>query len=78
MDAANVLKCRLVNCLYSRDVGRILRLSKVLEYVMAGIIATEHAPFDGIKQSGLGRDGSHHGIDEDVELKYLCVVNVLR
>lgn len=45
---------------------------------MAGIIATEHAPFDGIKQSGLGRDGSHHGIDEDVELKYLCVVNVLR
>jgi succinate-semialdehyde dehydrogenase/glutarate-semialdehyde dehydrogenase len=46
--------------------------------INVGILATEHVPFGGVKQSGLGREGSHHGIDEYVEIKYLCVGDVLR
>jgi len=65
-----------------RIKGRIYRVSEALEYGMVGInvgiIASEHVPFGGVKQSGLGREGSHHGIDEYVEIKYLCVGDVLR
>ena len=46
--------------------------------VNVGILATEHVPFGGVKQSGLGREGSHHGIDEYLEMKYVCVGDVLR
>ena len=57
-------------------------MSEALETGMvginAGVIATEHVPFGGIKQSGLGREGSHFGADEYVEIKYLCVSDVLR
>jgi succinate-semialdehyde dehydrogenase/glutarate-semialdehyde dehydrogenase len=63
-------------------VGRIFRVGEALEYGMVGInvgiIATEHVPFGGVKQSGLGREGSHHGMDEYVELKYLCLGDVMR
>lgn len=61
---------------YARDVGRIWRVAEGLEYGMVGInegvVSTEVAPFGGIKQSGIGREGSRHGLDEYLELKYLC------
>ena len=62
---------------YSRDIGRIWRVSEALEYGMVGInegiISTEVAPFGGMKESGIGREGSHYGIDEYIEVKYLCL-----
>ena len=80
--AANATEYGLAAYFYSRDVGRIFRVSEALEYGMVGInvgiLATEHVPFGGVKQSGLGREGSHHGIDDYVELKYLCVGDILR
>ncbi len=81
IDAANNTEFGLASYFYSRDVGRIFRVSEALEYGMVGInvgiIASEHVPFGGVKQSGLGREGSHHGMDDYVELKYLCVGGVL-
>ena len=63
---------------YARDLGRVTRVQEALEYgivgVNTGIISTEVAPFGGVKQSGLGREGSRHGIDEYVEMKYICQV----
>ncbi len=82
IDAANNTEFGLASYFYSRDVGRIFRVSEALEYGMVGInvgiIATEHVPFGGVKQSGLGREGSAHGIDEYVEMKYLCVGDILK
>ena len=81
IDAANNTEFGLASYFYTRDMGRIFRVSEALEYGMVGvnvgILATEHVPFGGMKQSGLGREGSHHGIDDYVELKYLCIGNVL-
>jgi succinate-semialdehyde dehydrogenase/glutarate-semialdehyde dehydrogenase len=66
----------LASYFYSRDVGRIWRVAEDLEYGMVGIntglISTEVVPFGGMKQSGIGREGSHYGIDEYIEVKYLC------
>ncbi len=80
--AANNTEFGLASYFYSRDVGRIFRVSEALEYGMVGIntgiISTEHVPFGGVKQSGLGREGSQHGIEEYVEMKYLCIGDVLR
>ena len=77
IDAANDTEFGLASYFYSRDVGRIFRVSEALEYGMVGInvgiLATEHVPFGGVKQSGLGREGSHHGMDDYVEIKYLCM-----
>jgi succinate-semialdehyde dehydrogenase/glutarate-semialdehyde dehydrogenase len=82
IDAANATEFGLASYFYSRDVGRIFRVSEALEYGMVGInvgiLATEHVPFGGVKQSGLGREGSHHGIDDYVEIKYLCIGDVLK
>lgn len=82
IDAANNTEFGLASYFYSRDVGRIFRVSEALEYGMVGInvgiIATEHVPFGGVKQSGLGREGSHHGMEEYVEMKYLCIGDVLK
>jgi len=82
IQAANDTEFGLASYFYSRDVGRIFRVSEALEYGMVGInvgiIATEHVPFGGVKQSGLGREGSHHGMDEYVEMKYLCIGDVLK
>ena len=82
IDAANNTEFGLASYFYSRDVGRIFRVSEALEYGMVGInvgiIATEHVPFGGVKQSGLGREGSHHGMDEYVEIKYLCLGDILK
>jgi succinate-semialdehyde dehydrogenase/glutarate-semialdehyde dehydrogenase len=66
----------LASYFFSRDVARIWRAAEALEYGMIGIntgmISTETVPFGGVKQSGLGREGSHYGIDEYLEVKYLC------
>jgi succinate-semialdehyde dehydrogenase/glutarate-semialdehyde dehydrogenase len=82
IDAANNTEFGLASYFYSRDVGRIWRVSEALEYGMVGvnvgILATEHVPFGGVKQSGLGREGSHLGIDEYVEVKYVCVGDILK
>ena len=80
IDAANNTEFGLASYFYSRDVGRIFRVAEALEYGMvginAGVIATEHVPFGGVKQSGLGREGSRHGMDEYLELKYLCLGDI--
>ncbi len=77
IDAANNTEFGLASYFYSRDIGRIYRVAEALGYGMiginAGVIATEHVPFGGVKQSGLGREGSSHGIEDYVELKYLCM-----
>ncbi len=82
IDAANNTEFGLASYFYSRDIGRIYRVSEALEYGMVGInvgvIATEHVPFGGVKQSGLGREGSSHGMDEYLEMKYLCLGDVLK
>jgi succinate-semialdehyde dehydrogenase/glutarate-semialdehyde dehydrogenase len=80
VDAANNTEFGLASYFYSRDVGRIFRVAEALEYGMVGInvgiLATEHVPFGGVKQSGLGREGSHHGMDDYVEIKYLCLGDI--
>ena len=62
---------------YASDLSRVYKVAEELEYgivgVNTGIISTEVAPFGGIKQSGLGREGSHHGIEEFMEMKYVCM-----
>ena len=82
IDAANNTEFGLASYFYSRDVGRIFRVTEALEYGMVGvnvgILATEHVPFGGVKQSGLGREGSHLGIDDYVEVKYVCIGDILK
>jgi succinate-semialdehyde dehydrogenase/glutarate-semialdehyde dehydrogenase len=77
---ANDTEFGLASYFYARDVGRIVRVAEALEYGMVGIneglISNEVAPFGGVKQSGLGREGSKYGIDEYLEIKYLCVGGV--
>ncbi|WP_346839159.1 NAD-dependent succinate-semialdehyde dehydrogenase [Microbulbifer sp. SAOS-129_SWC] len=74
---ANDTEFGLASYFYSRDVGRIWRVSEGLEYGMVGvnegIISNEMAPFGGIKESGSGREGSKYGIDDYLEIKYLCM-----
>ncbi len=73
---ANATEFGLAAYFYSRDVMRCLRVGEALEYGMVGVntglISNEVAPFGGVKQSGIGREGSKHGLDEYLELKYLC------
>jgi succinate-semialdehyde dehydrogenase/glutarate-semialdehyde dehydrogenase len=77
---ANNTEFGLASYFYSRDIGRIWRVAEALEYGMVGVntgmISTEVAPFGGVKQSGLGREGSHHGIDDYLELKYVCMAGL--
>jgi len=74
---ANDTEFGLAAYFYARDVGRTWRVSEGLEYgivgVNTGLISTETAPFGGMKESGIGREGSKHGIDEFLEVKYLCL-----
>ena len=67
----------LASYFYASDVGRITRVQEQLEYGMVGVntglISNEMAPFGGVKQSGLGREGGSHGIDDYMELKYICL-----
>ena len=67
---------------YSRDIGRIWRVAEGLEYgivgINEGIISTKIAPFGGMKESGIGREGSKYGIEEFLEVKYLCMGGIDR
>ncbi|WMY10921.1 NAD-dependent succinate-semialdehyde dehydrogenase [Paraburkholderia phenoliruptrix] len=77
---ANDTEFGLAAYFYSRDVGRIWRVAEELEYGMVGVntglISNEVAPFGGVKQSGLGREGSHFGLDEYLETKYVCLAGI--
>ncbi len=74
---ANATEFGLACYFYSRDIGRVWRVGEALEYGMVGInegiISTAEVPFGGVKESGLGREGSRHGIDEYVEVKYMLM-----
>jgi succinate-semialdehyde dehydrogenase/glutarate-semialdehyde dehydrogenase len=78
--AANNTEYGLASYFYSRDIGRVWRVAEKLEYGMVGIntgmISNEIAPFGGVKQSGLGREGSKYGVEEYLEMKYLCMGGV--
>ena len=80
VELANRTEFGLASYFFSRDIGRIWRVAEALEYGMVGVntgmISTEVAPFGGIKQSGLGREGSHHGIDDYLEIKYVCMAGL--
>ena len=79
---ANATEFGLASYFYSRDIGRIFRVGEALEYGMVGVntglISTAEVPFGGVKQSGLGREGAHQGMDDYVELKYLCLGDILK
>ena len=80
MRMANDTEFGLASYLYTRDLARAWRCAEALEYgivgLNTGLISTEVAPFGGIKQSGFGREGSHHGILDYTELKYLCLAGI--
>jgi succinate-semialdehyde dehydrogenase/glutarate-semialdehyde dehydrogenase len=77
IEMANDTEYGLAAYFYTRDVGRVFRVAEALDYGLVGanegLIASEVAPFGGFKQSGIGREGSKYGIDEYVEIKYLCL-----
>jgi succinate-semialdehyde dehydrogenase/glutarate-semialdehyde dehydrogenase len=77
IEMANDTEFGLASYFYGRDIARVWRVAEALEYGMVGInegmISTEVAPFGGIKESGLGREGSKYGIEDYLELKYLCM-----
>ncbi|MEX3949288.1 NADP-dependent succinate-semialdehyde dehydrogenase [Paraburkholderia sp. EG287B] len=77
---ANDTEFGLAAYFYSRDIGRVWRVAEALEYGMVGIntglISNEVAPFGGVKQSGLGREGSHYGVDDYVVIKYMCMAGM--
>jgi succinate-semialdehyde dehydrogenase/glutarate-semialdehyde dehydrogenase len=77
---ANATEFGLSGYFYSRDIGRIFRVAERMETGMvcvnSGILSTEVAPFGGVKQSGLGREGSKYGIEEYLEVKYLLLAGI--
>ncbi len=77
IEIANDTVFGLASYIYTRDIGRIWRVAEALEYGMVGInegiISNEMAPFGGVKQSGLGREGSKYGLEDYLEIKYLCM-----
>uniref|UniRef100_UPI0040578D19 NAD-dependent succinate-semialdehyde dehydrogenase n=1 Tax=Candidatus Electronema sp. TaxID=2698783 RepID=UPI0040578D19 len=79
---ANDTPYGLASYFYSRDIGKCWRVAENLEYGMVGvntgIMSTESGPFGGIKESGIGREGSKYGIDEYLEMKYLCIAGIER
>jgi len=79
---ANDTEFGLAAYFYSRDIGRIWRVAEALEYgivgINEGIISTEIAPFGGMKESGIGREGSKYGIEDYLEIKYLCMGGIDR
>jgi succinate-semialdehyde dehydrogenase / glutarate-semialdehyde dehydrogenase len=74
---ANDTEFGLAAYFYSRDIGRVWRVAEQVEYgiigINTGIISTEVAPFGGMKESGTGREGSKYGIEDFLEIKYLCM-----
>ena len=79
---ANATEFGLASYFFSRDIGRVFRVGEALDYGMVGVntglISTAEVPFGGVKQSGLGREGGHQGIEDYVEIKYLCLGDILR
>ena len=77
---ANDTEFGLAAYFYSRDIGRVWRVGEALEYgiigINEGIISSEVAPFGGVKEFGLGREGSHHGVEEFLEIKYMLMGGV--
>ncbi|ARO33077.1 succinate-semialdehyde dehydrogenase (NADP(+)) protein (plasmid) [Rhizobium sp. NXC14] len=77
IEQANDTEFGLASYLYARDLSRVFRVAEALEYGMVGVntglVSTAEAPFGGVKMSGLGREGSSHGLDEYTELKYVCL-----
>ncbi|HIP23587.1 MAG TPA: aldehyde dehydrogenase family protein, partial [Rhodobacteraceae bacterium] len=77
IEQANDTIFGLASYFYANNLSRVWRVAEALEYGMVGVntglISTEVAPFGGVKQSGLGREGSHHGIEDYLELKYICM-----
>jgi succinate-semialdehyde dehydrogenase/glutarate-semialdehyde dehydrogenase len=80
LELANNTEYGLAAYFYSRDVGRVWRVAEGLESgivgINVGIISTEVAPFGGVKESGIGREGSKYGIEEFLEVKYLCLGDI--
>jgi succinate-semialdehyde dehydrogenase / glutarate-semialdehyde dehydrogenase len=80
LEQANNTEFGLAAYFYSRDIGRVMRVAEQLESGMVGVntglISTAEAPFGGVKQSGLGREGSKYGLDEFLELKYVCLAGL--
>lgn len=74
---ANDTEFGLAAYFYARDLGRVFRVGEALEYgiigINTGLISTEVAPFGGVKSSGLGREGSKYGIEDYLEIKYMCI-----
>jgi succinate-semialdehyde dehydrogenase/glutarate-semialdehyde dehydrogenase len=79
---ANATQYGLAAYFYARDLGRVFRVAEGLEYgivgINTGLISTEVAPFGGVKESGIGREGSRHGIEEYTELKYMLLAGLDR
>jgi succinate-semialdehyde dehydrogenase/glutarate-semialdehyde dehydrogenase len=77
---ANDTEFGLASYFYARDLGRVWRVSERLEYGMVGVntglISNEVAPFGGVKQSGVGREGSHYGIEDYLVIKYTCMAGI--
>jgi succinate-semialdehyde dehydrogenase / glutarate-semialdehyde dehydrogenase len=77
LSCANDTEFDLASCFYAKDMSRVWRVAEALESGMVGVntglIANEMAPFGGVKQSGLGREGSKYGIEGFVEIKYVCL-----
>ena len=80
VELANATEFGLASYFYARDIGRIWRVAEALDYGMVaintGLLSTEVAPFGGVKESGIGREGSRHGVDEFTELKYLLMSGI--
>lgn len=77
---ANNTERGLAGYFFSEDISQVFRVSKALEVGMVGVneglISTAEAPFGGVKESGIGREGSHHGIDDFTYIKYICIGNL--
>ena len=82
LELANDTEFGLAAYFYSRDIGRIWRVAEGLESgivgINVGIISTEVAPFGGVKESGIGREGSKYGMEEFLEVKYLCLGDITK
>jgi len=77
IEMANDTEFGLAAYFYSRDIGRVYRVAEQLEYgivgINEGVISNEMAPFGGVKESGSGREGSKYGMDDYMDIKYMCV-----
>ena len=80
IEQSNATEFGLAAYFYARDLGRVFRVAEALEYGMVcindGILSTETAPFGGVKESGMGREGSKYGMDEYIEIKYITLAGI--